>query len=747
MTFLNVTLLAGTALIAVPIILHLIMRRKPTLFEFPAIRFVQQKHDTNQRKLNLRHILLLLLRIGIIALLAFALARPSVQFGGSLGSQEAPVAAALVFDAAPRMEYLRENQTRLQAAKEMGLWLLAQLPQESEIAVLDTRQGSGAFQADRSAARHSIERLDTVPNSQSLLDAVDEALRLLKESALTRKEIYVFTDFSRAAWPSSSAAQLQESLKKLPGVGIYVIDVGVRDPVDLALGEPRLSAEVLSNRSSLMIQTELSYIKGSGVFSGKKGSELFSSKANAIPDSSQENNSDPFLRTVELYLIGADGKPQKRSEEHATVAPGDAQQVEFSLPALGLGVHQGFLRIVGQDALAADDTRFFSVEVKPPWRILITAPKPPESYAMYLADALAPPVFRARGQSRYDCEIADVADLSRKNLSDYAAVFLLDPTPLDPGVWQKLADYAAEGHGVAIFLGRHAQPMDAFNTSQAQELLPGNLLRQARRPEGDLFLSPRDLQHPILAVSAFRSQSGSVPWDRSPVFRYWELDKLHKGVGVVIPYSDGRPAVLERPVGSGRVLTVTTPISDHADENPWNLLPVSDVAWPFVILVDQMASYLAGGSGEQLNYFSGQTVVLKLDPETQRANYLLSGGPSDTAVTLSADPKAHRLVITAAEQPGNYRVQSGGREGGFDRGLSINLAPEQTQLERLDRKELEQIFAPEKIRIAQTKKQIDRDVSMGRVGRELFPPLVLLVAVFLGLEAFLANRFYRTAER
>ena len=62
MTFLNASLLAGTALIAVPIILHLIMRRKPTLFEFPALRFVQIKHDTNQRKLNLRHILLLLLQ-------------------------------------------------------------------------------------------------------------------------------------------------------------------------------------------------------------------------------------------------------------------------------------------------------------------------------------------------------------------------------------------------------------------------------------------------------------------------------------------------------------------------------------------------------------------------------------------------------------------------------------------------------------------------------------------------------------
>ena len=32
---------------------------------------------------------------------------------------------------------------------------------------------------------------------------------------------------------------------------------------------------------------------------------------------------------------------------------------------------------------------------------------------------------------------------------------------------------------------------------------------------------------------------------------------------------------------------------------------------------------------------------------------------------------------------------------------------------------------------------------MGRVGRELFPPLILIVALVLGLEMLVANRFYK----
>jgi len=709
MTFVTLSLLAGTALIAVPIVLHLIMRRKPRWFEFPALRFIQKQHDANQKRLRLRHLLLLLLRAAAIALLAFALARPSVQFGGQFGSQEAPVAAALVFDAAPRMDYRHENQTRLEAARQLGLWLLAQLPRQSEIAVLDTRLGRGAFQVDRGAARRRIDRLEIVPNAQPLTTALDEALRLLKQSALAQKELYVFTDLSRGAWPTSRAAQLQNRFAELPGVGVYLIDVGIADPVDCSLGELRLSDDVLSNRSTLKIETEISSVGGA------------------------------VERAVELLLLDADGTAQKSGAESVALQPGAAGQVEFRLAALELGVHQGFLRIVGQDGLAADDVRYFSVEVKPAWRVLIAAPKPAEQYALFLTEALAPAGFRKRGQARFDCEIASLDELSKKPLADYAAVLVLDPTPLEPAVWRKLADYAAEGHGVGIFLGRNALPMESFNIPEAQELLPAKLLPQVRKLDGRLHLAPRDLQHPILAY--FRTLSGSVPWKLFPVFRYWRLGQLHSGAAVVLSYSDGRPAILERPIGNGRVLVTTTPVSDQPHQNPWNLLPAGE-AWPYLILVNKMTAYLVGSTDERLNYFAGETAVLQLDPDEQRPAYLLSG-PAEIRFPVTPDLQRRWLVITATEQPGNYRVRAGGEEDRFDRGFSVNLAPQQTQLARTTEEELKELFGPQKFRLARTKDQIDRQISTARIGRELFGPLILALAIVLALESVVSNRFYR----
>ena len=106
-------------------------------------------------------------------------------------------------------------------------------------------------------AKQRIERLEIVANSQPLAQTVEQAVRLLGQSELDRKEVYVFSDLSRAAWPSDAAAALQDALAAVPGAAVYLIDVGVQEPVNFALGEVRLSQQVLSNRGALDVQSEV----------------------------------------------------------------------------------------------------------------------------------------------------------------------------------------------------------------------------------------------------------------------------------------------------------------------------------------------------------------------------------------------------------------------------------------------------------------------------------------------------------
>ena len=54
-------------------------------------------------------------------------------------------------------------------------------------------------------------------NSQPLARTVKTpSICSLSKSDLPRKEIYVFTDFARAAWPGEAAATLQDRLARPP---------------------------------------------------------------------------------------------------------------------------------------------------------------------------------------------------------------------------------------------------------------------------------------------------------------------------------------------------------------------------------------------------------------------------------------------------------------------------------------------------------------------------------------------------
>src|SRR5438067_13312463 len=105
MTFVFPALLGGLLLVGVPVLLHLIMRQKPKHLLFPAFRFLLQRHRTNQRKLRLRHLLLLALRILLIAALCLALSRPKI-FSDRFNFGERPVAAVLLFDTSYSMGYV-----------------------------------------------------------------------------------------------------------------------------------------------------------------------------------------------------------------------------------------------------------------------------------------------------------------------------------------------------------------------------------------------------------------------------------------------------------------------------------------------------------------------------------------------------------------------------------------------------------------------------------------------------------------
>lgn len=722
MSFVTPALLAGTLLVAVPIVLHLVMRRQPQHLEFPALRFLYAKREANRRRLRLRHLLLLLLRAAAIGLLAFGLARPAIKGAGLLGGQAAPVSGVLLIDTAPRMDYRQQNQTRLEVARETATWLLTQLPQQSEVAVIDGGTHAPAFAVDLGAARQQVERLRVAPGARPLPVLLADALNLLQQrreqntGEPRREEVYIFTDLTEAGWSAerdgaadtAATAALRRRLEEEEDVALYVIDVGSAEPKNFALGQLHIARQWLAPGTPLDLSVELDRI----------GPEE--------------------RRTVELLLVDEEGRPRKRGQQTELFSPDTARQVQFSIGELDQGPQQGYVRLVGEDGLAWDDVRYFTVEVRPAWPVLVVTPYPER--AVFLSEALAPSAFRESRRARFTCKVIQPEQLTGEVLADYAAVCLLDPPPLTEAAWKQVADCVRAGGAAALFLGGAAQPIDQFNSEAALALLPGPLKRQSRSAT---YLAPANFHHPILA--AFRPIESSIPWRSFPVLRYWQFGEEAAGAATIIPYANGDPALVERPLGSGRVLTMTTPVSDPTNirgRDPWNLLPTGIEPWPFVMLANETLLYLVGSQNERLNYQPGEPAVFHVAQPNRPALVSLTL-PGGEQIRQSVDPTREAMVITTTGQVGNYRVRAGGAEKGIDRGFSVNFDPQANRLERLEPEAIAELLGKDRFRLARNREQIVRDVNVGRVGRELFPLLICIVALALAIEHVLANRFYR----
>lgn len=720
LSFLTPLLLGGTALVAVPIVLHLAMRRKPVPHDFPALRFLQEKRLANRRRLRLNHLFLLLLRMAAIVLLALALARPTLRAAGWLGEAEGPVAVAFVFDTAPRMLLRKANRSRLQDAADIARTLIERLPKGSEIAVADTSGRPVAFAPSSNAAVAALDRLEAGPQAISLATTVEAAANLLAESQSVRRELYLFTDLSTAAWESGEPASAV--FARHPEVSPVVVDVGVEEPSNFSLDSVRLPAERVSATAPFELTVERSRL-----------------------GPAEE-------RSVAVEIVQDDGRYARRAVQPARWDQAGCEPMTFAVAGLEKGTRQGRVVIVGADDLDADDVRYFSVAVDATPKVLVVAPEPAGRTGRYVSEAIAPVAMARDGRGRLECSLVGVEDFRKQAWDTYDGIVLVDPPPFDDRIWAQLEAWVRFGRGLVVWLGPEATTPDAFNTDGSRRILGGSLTRIWRDESGENFLSPRRLDHPMLAV--FRRVADTVPWQDFPVYRHWEFvvnpppdaaESRSAGqlsltsAEPVLAYRDGTPAVLEHRLGQGTVVVMTTPVSQPAsDPDTWNLLATGFEPWPFVVLANESLLH-AMNTREEQNVTTGQPAVLRVPAELNVP--IVVQTPAEDEFPAAVDPQQRTVTVSATREPGNYQLLAGGEVDGFRGGFSANLPPAATDCRRIQVDQAAEVFGAN-TPVARTGDEIVREVALERVGTELSGWLIIFVAMVMAGDWMVANRFY-----
>jgi hypothetical protein len=78
-------------------------------------------------------------------------------------------------------------------------------------------------------------------------------------------------------------------------------------------------------------------------------------------------------------------------------------------------------------------------------------------------------------------------------------------------------------------------------------------------------------------------------------------------------------------------------------------------------------------------------------------------------------------------------------------GFSVNAPVSESQFIPLEEGDLDRLIGPKKYHLADNPERLDENIKIGRIGRELFPWMMLLIVLVVSIEGVLANRFYREA--
>ncbi|MHC4408946.1 MAG: BatA domain-containing protein, partial [Planctomycetota bacterium] len=130
LSFTNPFLLGGMALASLPIIIHLLNRRRFKQMEWAAMDFLLKAAVRNRKRVRLENLLLLLLRTLIVVLLILAVARPFTKSQDALASMfgsDGATERIIVLDDSHSMRAGQGNRSAFEVAKQLTRKLINRL--------------------------------------------------------------------------------------------------------------------------------------------------------------------------------------------------------------------------------------------------------------------------------------------------------------------------------------------------------------------------------------------------------------------------------------------------------------------------------------------------------------------------------------------------------------------------------------------------------------------------------------------
>ncbi|HEY8667739.1 MAG TPA: hypothetical protein VIL86_13820, partial [Tepidisphaeraceae bacterium] len=381
----------------------------------------------------------------------------------------------------------------------------------------------------------------------------------------------------------------------------------------------------------------------------------------------------------------------------------------------------------------------------------------------FLKHALVPvPPAEAEGYFIRTQSIAP-AELETTQLSRFeeGAIVLADVQDLSEKAAEAIAAYLKHGGGIIIFPGPHTDTA-AWNAQlyQKQRILPaalGQAHGQADQQEQFFTLSDKNLEHPIAAI--WKDKGAGSP-TAARFYRAFELiEEAAKGAQpkasgndgagearVVLRYSDGKPAVMERPWGTGRVILFSSTAN-----TAWNDLAVRPGV--YIPLMYRTLGAIVERQDEGLNVRVGQKFVYRAAAEQLGKDAVVTRPGKEQGREGEQGGKDARKIEMQGSAP-VLQFDETDLAGGYAAAIAAEPAmtvkfaaqadPAESSLEEISAEQLNQLREVADVIEWSPGMQIETAIETERVGAELWLPIAVAALVLASAETLLAHWFSRS---
>ena len=626
--------LAGLALLAVPVLVHLTHKERKEPVEWPSLMFLQRIEYRAARRQRIRHWLLLLMRAAALALVVMAFARPVMRgVTAATASMGGPRHIVVMLDQSHSMQY-GDRFARAQDAARAAITSMGADDRVSVITFDDVPAAPVSTSAEPSVALAAIDRAKPGDRGTRYGPAVRLAGRLITDAEIRRREVVLISDFQRRGWTGEDDARLPG------GTTLRTIDVGGAESPNATVAGLELARDVSEGLERVRVTARLT-------------------------------STFEAARPVSATLV-LNGREIERRD--VTLESAGPTRITFAPATLPAGVTRGVVSITG-DELDADDTFSFTVaEGENITVLIIESDGAADASSLYLSRALAigdAPGFRTR--------TVQSSRLTTRDVADAGVIVLNDAPPPRTEIARAIAARVADGAGLVVVMGPRAS--DRAWPSEVESLLPATPGEITDRPAGrPAAIGFMDRSHPALTV--FRApRSGDFAAAR--FLRYRVLQPASDAV-VLARFDDGAAALVERRVGNGRVLALASTI-----DAVWNDLPVQPV---FLPLMHQLTRYAAGYAERKRWYTVGEVVDLTRDPSgiasQPSRGTLIALSPSGERSLIPPDKRP----ILELDERGFHEIRP--ESGNRTVAIAANVAIAESDLSRIDPEELSLAIAP-----------------------------------------------------